>query len=182
MAALSQHGLALQFTSVALKGNFHMVMQAVSQRGEALLTQGMTFGSKSLNNVHTRCIVKDKRFYRGAFVKIGDFIKFQGFHVEFLENQAILRKSKTPRKSPEKWTFLSLAFYNAPSLHTVKSHFSGYFVGLLWGDPESHFLVTFALLGILGVSGLRGGPHFHKTSFATPSAAGAEGWGLEIPH
>ena len=31
----------------------------------------------------------------------------------------ILRKSKTPRKSPEKWTFLSLAFYNAPSLHTV---------------------------------------------------------------
>ena len=31
----------------------------------------------------------------------------------------ILRKSKTPRKSPEKWTFLSLAFYNAPSLQTV---------------------------------------------------------------
>ena len=29
--------------------------------------------------------------------------------MEFLEN----------RKSPEKWTFLSLAFYNAPSLHTV---------------------------------------------------------------
>ena len=34
--------------------------------------------------------------------------------------QAILRKSKAPRKSPEKWTFLSLAFYNAPSLPTVK--------------------------------------------------------------
>ena len=32
----------------------------------------------------------------------------------------ILRKSKTPRKSPEKCNFLSLAFYNAPSLHTVK--------------------------------------------------------------
>ena len=30
-----------------------------------------------------------------------------------------MRKSKTSRKSPEKWTFLSLAFYNAPSLHTV---------------------------------------------------------------
>ena len=29
-----------------------------------------------------------------------------------------LRKSKTPRKLPEKWTFLSLAFYNAPSLDT----------------------------------------------------------------
>ena len=35
--------------------------------------------------------------------------------MEFLEKQAILRKSKTPRKSPEKWTFLSLSFYNAPS-------------------------------------------------------------------
>ena len=30
-------------------------------------------------------------------------------------------KIKTPRKSPEKWTFLSLAFYNAPSLPTVGS-------------------------------------------------------------
>ena len=28
---------------------------------------------------------------------------------------------KTPRKLPEKWTFLSLAFYNAPRLHTVGS-------------------------------------------------------------
>ena len=27
------------------------------------------------------------------------------------------KKSKAPRKSPEKWTFLSLGFYNAPSLH-----------------------------------------------------------------
>ena len=27
-----------------------------------------------------------------------------------------------------------------------KSYFSGYFLGLLWGDPESHFLVTFELL------------------------------------
>ena len=33
--------------------------------------------------------------------------------------QAILRKSKTPQKSPGEWTFLSLAFHNAPSLHTV---------------------------------------------------------------
>ena len=28
------------------------------------------------------------------------------------------QKIKNPRKLPEKWTFLSLAFYNAPSLHT----------------------------------------------------------------
>ena len=42
----------------------------------------------------------------------------------------LLKKTKTPRKSPEKRTFLSLAFYNAPSLHTnyhsrVRSRVSG---------------------------------------------------------
>ena len=41
---------------------------------------------------------------------------------EFLEKRRFLRKSKTPRRSPEKWTFLSLAFYNAPSLHIVNSN------------------------------------------------------------
>ena len=41
------------------------------------------------------------------------------FFVEFLENRDRLRKSKTTRKPPEKWVFLSLAFYNAPSLDTV---------------------------------------------------------------
>ena len=34
--------------------------------------------------------------------------------------QVLLRKSETPRKSPAKWTFLSLSFYDAPSLHTVE--------------------------------------------------------------
>ena len=42
------------------------------------------------------------------FVKIGDFRKFKGFLVKFPQE-----------KGSEKWTFLSLAFYNAPSLHTV---------------------------------------------------------------
>ena len=31
----------------------------------------------------------------------------------------ILKKSKAPRKSTEMWILRSLAFYNAPSLHTV---------------------------------------------------------------
>ena len=54
------------------------------------------------------------------FVKIGDSIKFKGFSCEIPREQAILRKSKAPRKSPEKWTFLSAsAFYNAPSLRTL---------------------------------------------------------------
>ena len=56
---------------------------------------------------------------QGVFVKIGDFIKFKGSSCGIPREQATLRKSKTPRKPPEKWTFLSLAFYNAPSLHTV---------------------------------------------------------------
>ena len=33
------------------------------------------------------------------------------------------QKIRTPRKMPEKWTFLSLAFYNAPSLHIVNKVF-----------------------------------------------------------
>ena len=40
--------------------------------------------------------------------------------MEFLENRQSCENQKPPEKSPEKWTFLSLAFYNAPSLHTVE--------------------------------------------------------------
>ena len=75
----------------------------------------------SINSVHTRCVVKTSGFTRGVCKNLGFFIEFKGFLVEFLESRAILRKSKTPRKSPEKWTFLSLAFYNAPSLHSFDS-------------------------------------------------------------
>ena len=57
---------------------------------------------------------------QGAFVKIGDFMKLKGFSCGIPREQAILKKSTTSRKSPEKWSFLSLAFYNAPSLHTVE--------------------------------------------------------------
>ena len=38
------------------------------------------------NSVHTRRIVKTSGFTE-VFVKIGDFIKFKGFLVEFLENK-----------------------------------------------------------------------------------------------
>ena len=69
--------------------------------------------------MHTRCIIKTNKYLQGVFVKIGDFIKFDGFLVEFLEN----RRSRENQKPPEiarKVTFLSLAFYNAPSLHTAE--------------------------------------------------------------
>ena len=49
----------------------------------------------------------------------------------------MLRKSKAPRKSPEKWTFLSLAFYNAPSLHTVENISWGF-----WFCRSSSFVIT----------------------------------------
>ena len=39
------------------------------------------------NSVHTRLHCKDKRDLQGVFVKIGDFVKFKGFLVEFLENR-----------------------------------------------------------------------------------------------
>ena len=43
--------------------------------------QGANGSLLLINSVHTRCIVKTSGFTRaqGAFVKIGDFIKFKGF-------------------------------------------------------------------------------------------------------
>ena len=71
------------------------------------------------------------------FVKIADFIKFKGFN-GISREQALLRKSKAPRKSPEKWTLLSLAFCNAPSLHTVKLSFFAYSPLRCFLDTLSH--------------------------------------------
>ena len=64
--------------------------------------------------------VKTSGFLQGVLVKIRGFIlNLKVFSSGIPTEQAILRKSKTPRKSPEKWTFLGLAFYNAPSLRTA---------------------------------------------------------------
>ena len=56
---------------------------------------------------------------QGAFVKIGDFIKFKGFLVEFLENRRSWEK-QNPQKIARKVDFSEPRLYNAPSLHTVK--------------------------------------------------------------
>ena len=53
-----------------------------------------------INSVHTRCIVKTGGL-QGAFVKIGDFIKFKGFLVEFLENRRSWENQK-PRENRQK--------------------------------------------------------------------------------
>ena len=58
------------------------------------------------------------------FVKIGDSLNLK-LSSGLSREQALLRKSRTPRESPEKWTFLSLAFYNVEF-----SLFSGNFSGL----------------------------------------------------
>ena len=65
------------------------------------------------------------------FVKIRDFIKFKGYLVEFLQSRRSSEKQKH-QKIARKWTFLSLAFCNAPSLHNV--HFLVYAPLIdLWG-------------------------------------------------
>ena len=77
--------------------------------------------------------------------------------MEFLENRRSWRKAKTPRKSPEKWTFLSLAFYNAPSLHTVKVTF-GVASGVALGKtPKVIFESLLSYFYFIGTSGLLGG-------------------------
>ena len=75
-----------------------------------------------IDSVHIRCTAKTSGFTRGV---CRDFIKFKGFLVEFLE-AGDPEKIRKPRKSPEKRTFLSLAFYNAPSSHTVVHIFALY--------------------------------------------------------
>ena len=62
----------------------------------------------------TRGIVNSKVDLQGVFVKKSVILLvFKGFLVEFQTEQAVPEKIKDPRKSPD----LSLAFYNAPSLH-----------------------------------------------------------------
>ena len=102
-----------------------------------------------LNSVHTSCIVKTSGFTRGVS-KIRGFIKFKGSLVEVLE----MRKSKNPEKSPEKSAFLSLAFYNAPSLDTVDNPPSGgwnvvHLLGPYCGLPR-HCLSDIPLLRAIG--------------------------------
>ena len=76
-----------------------------------------------INGVQTRGTVKKKVVLQGVFVKIGGLIEFKGFLWEFLEN----RSSWENQKPPEKWTILSVAFYNAPNLHTVEWKYAFYF-------------------------------------------------------
>ena len=105
--------------------------------------------------MHTRRIVKTSAFTRGV-CKIRDFIKFKGF----ICGIAILRKSsKKTRKSPEKRTFLSLAFYNPPSLHTVD-----FFLRFLRKTDKKAEFSKFGAWGVGGGgwgSGIGGGPSFH---------------------
>ena len=54
----------------------------------------------------------------GVFVKIGDFVKYKGFLVEFLENRRP-RENQNPQKIARKIDFSEPRLYNAPSLHSV---------------------------------------------------------------
>ena len=61
-----------------------------------------------VNSVHARCIER-QAVLQGAFVKIGDFIRFKAFLVEFLESRRSWEK-QSPQKIARKVDFLSLAF------------------------------------------------------------------------
>ena len=76
------------------------------------------FAQESTVCIQGHC--KEKRIYKGCLQNIGDSIKFKGLLVELLQNRRSLENQKPPENCPKKWTFLSLAFYNAPSLHAVK--------------------------------------------------------------
>ena len=77
------------------------------------ISRNIVKNRQKINRVQTRCIVKTRGFTRGVCVQICDFIKLKGFFsCGIPREQALLRKSKKPRKSPEMWIFLSLAFCN----------------------------------------------------------------------
>ena len=70
---------------------------------------------------------------QGVFVKTGGFITFEVFPLEFLE-----KRRSWENQSPQiagKVVFLSLALYNAPSLHTVD--FCSFFLMVLEGHPPN---------------------------------------------
>ena len=52
--------------------------------------------------MHTRRIVKISGFTRCVCVKIGDFIKFKGFLVEFPENKPLVTSDPEKIKNPQK--------------------------------------------------------------------------------
>ena len=56
-------------------------------------------------------------------VKIRECTKFKGFLVEFLENRRSLEHQRPSQNRQKSGPFLSLAFYNAPSLDAVESSF-----------------------------------------------------------
>ena len=59
---------------------------------------------------------------QGEFVKSGILLNLKAFLWNSYRT-GDPEKIKAPQKIARKWTFLSLAFYNAPSLHTVKCSF-----------------------------------------------------------
>ena len=93
-----------------------------------------------INSVQTRGIAKTSRLAK-VFVRIGDAIKFKGFHCGVPREQAPQRKSKPPRKSPEKSMSLSLAFYNTSRLHIVD-------ISLQTGANVAATLVLFQFLSL----------------------------------
>ena len=94
--------------------NRHFEWQKGKQRGTIRKCMSAMF-----NSVHTRGVVRQVGL-QGASVKKPVIIyNLKVFLCGSPREQALLRKSKTSRKSPEKRIFLSLAFYNAQPVCTL---------------------------------------------------------------
>ena len=66
--------------------------------------------TSKINSVHTRCIVKTSGFTRGVCKNRGDFIKFKGFLVEFLENRRSWENQKPPENRQKSGLFWASPF------------------------------------------------------------------------
>ena len=112
---LSEHALRSPLKITTKAGMLSLSRAPQNPRKEGKTTQKAKENhpkkARILNSVHTRCIVKTSGFTRGVCKNRGGggFIKFKGFLLEFLENRRSWENQKS-RNSPEKWTFLSLAF------------------------------------------------------------------------
>ena len=113
----------------------------------------MAFSDSDISSVQTRGIVKTSGF-TSCIRRNWWFIEFHGAPHWNSSRTSAPEKIRTPTQSPERWTFLSLAFYNAPSIHTVdRMHFWGFW--RLWGsvggqgDGKGRHISSLPLLQLL---------------------------------
>ena len=91
--------------------------------------QGTTLKNTSwlvveLNSAQTSGFAKTRGWMHKGYLQESVIrLKVKSLVLEFLESRRTC-KNRNPQEIAKKWTFLSLAFYNAPSLHIVERSLS----------------------------------------------------------